>query len=472
MIGEEWDEREEQETDYGRLWYATPSRVYEPTSIAELANLLRELNRNSVPVTIRNTGHSMNGQTVTDGVQVRIGNIRGITFHEEQQQVEAHCGDSWDSILKAIRFPEWCPPVFPNNPGQRIHMGGTIAAGGIGAYSASRGGFWNHVIGITLVTMEGEIIECSRTENPQLFLYSLGGWGRIGVIVKFRVRVECSKKGLVAGGIFFGDAHAFFSTYEQLATHPDIDLLSCQVQVSNHGLLDMPWAAPYRIGFGCEAQSDKEAQEKIDRIKQAMPHTLHFFGHVDDRMSVSFSMKPTLNPKRYAVYVFPEEEPGTGERTHIWHDYIVKKDEFVNFVEDARQMIINERLHDSLLKQPFFHGLLHVDMFGGYLFKHFETALPLVPEVRSGAHSWHINLSQNVAREDVKKSLELANILTQRCYECGGKRYLYGTHTLTKEQVYLQYGHETIQKWNDIKHSTDPKALLNRGVIPHLDEML
>ena len=320
---------------------------------------------------------------------------------------------------------------------------------------------------------EGEVVECSREKNSELFQYSLAGWGRVGIIVKFRVSVEKSKHGLVAGGAFFHSPADFFASYQKLAAHPDIDLLSCQIQFSHHGFLDMPWAAPFRIGFGYEAADERDALEKSERVRDALRHDIHFFGHVENDANVTFTMTPVLNPKHYAVYVFPEEEATVGELSHIWHDYLLPRERFMDFVTWSRDAVREHGLQETFLRQPFFHSLIHVDMCGGYSFKHLEGTYPLVPEIRAeDTHTWHINYSHNVPRASIPSVIGFVDEASTRCYRDGGKRYLYGTHRLGRDQVVAQYGLETIHAWNGIKKQTDPKLLMNRGVIPHLDEML
>ncbi len=472
-MGPAFNEREEEETDYGRLYYATPSRVYEPTSIEELASTLQQLNNEGTPVTIRNTGHSMNGQTLTTGVQVRVGKIKGIRFLEDIQEVEAHSGDSWDEILKAVRFPEWCPPVFPNNPGQTIHMSGTMSVGGMGFYSSSRGGLWNHVTHISLVTMEGRVFECSRSENSDLFRYALAGSGRIGVIAKFRVRVERSKKYVVDGAMVFHSADAFMSSLTRMRDCDELYHLCYQFQLSHQSILDLPGAFPYRIGFGYEAENQEEAHEIADRIRPLLGHTLHFYGSVvsEKPLMVTPSLSPVLSEKHSAVYVYPEEEPEKGELSHLWHDYILPESKFLEFLERARYEIIKRDLARTFLKQPFFGKRMHTDMCGGFLIRKMSNfSFPLTSDLSSGATGYHLSIDHEATRDDIPSILEVIENLGDACYQMGGKKYLYGTHSLTREQVEKQYGRETLDTWKRIKSQTDPKGLMNRGVIPHLDD--
>lgn len=469
-MGPEFDEREEAETDYGRLYFATPSQVFTPQSIQELATTLKQLNKKGIPTVVRNTGHSMNGQTVTDGVQVRVGEIKRIRFFEEDGEVEAHCGDSWNDILKAVRFPEWCVPVFPNNPGQRIHMSGTIAAGGIGGYSASRGGLWNHVVALTLVTMEGTVIECSRERNPELFRYSLGGWGKIGVIARFRVRVERSKRGVAAGGAFFHSLEACLKCSEALVHDPHIDLVSFQFQLSHEGVFDAPRIAPYRLGFGYEVDSETEAEEIARRISHSFTDGIHFFGSVDEEgMPAAFPHRtPVLNDKHDVVYVYPDEEPESGELSHVWHDYCLPLARYGEFVEKARTAVKECELEGTFLRQQFLRGLMHADMLVGYPIRNIsDSFFPLTLDMPGEDIVYHIGFSQDVTRVQLAPALKLVGHLTDLCYKMGGKRYLYGTHELTLEQLENQYGRRILQEWSEIKEELDPRNLLN-GDVPRL----
>ena len=169
-------------TDYGNLYSKTPSAIEQPSDLSGLAATLKKYNGLGTSVRIRNTAHSTNGQTVSDGPQIHLGGLTGAKFDRENMTVTAAAGTPWADVLAAIGFPQFCLPIFPNNPGQRIRIGGTAAVGGVGFYGSSSGGFWNAVQSIELVTMTGERISCSRKENPDYFFYSLGGFSRLGVM--------------------------------------------------------------------------------------------------------------------------------------------------------------------------------------------------------------------------------------------------------------------------------------------------
>jgi len=131
--------------DHGHLYRKEPATIETPPDIESLARLLRRCNDQGKRVTLRNTGHSCNGQTLTQHVQLNLSALSGRRFNRERMTVTTGPGNSWDAVLREVNFPQFCLPLFPNNPGQRIQIGGTAGVGGVGYYGSRVGGFWNVV---------------------------------------------------------------------------------------------------------------------------------------------------------------------------------------------------------------------------------------------------------------------------------------------------------------------------------------
>ena len=81
----------------------------------------------------------------------------------------------------------WFPPVVPGT--RFVTVGGMIAADVHGKNHHRDGTFGAHVESLTLATAGGEIRECSRTENADLFRATLGGMGLTGVILSASFRL-------------------------------------------------------------------------------------------------------------------------------------------------------------------------------------------------------------------------------------------------------------------------------------------
>jgi len=79
---------------------------------------------------------------------------------------------------------------FPVTPGTKfISIGGAIAADVHGKNHHANGSMGEFVLGLRLLTASGEIVDCSRDDNPDLFWATIGGMGLTGVILDARIRL-------------------------------------------------------------------------------------------------------------------------------------------------------------------------------------------------------------------------------------------------------------------------------------------
>jgi len=80
------------------------------------------------------------------------------------------------------------PPVTPGT--KFVTIDGMVASDAHGKNHHQSGSFSRHVEHLELMTADGEIKFCSRTENAGLFAATCGGMGLTGIIltVTFRLR--------------------------------------------------------------------------------------------------------------------------------------------------------------------------------------------------------------------------------------------------------------------------------------------
>ena len=476
-ITDQFNEEQYEQSDFGRVYYNTP-RIHEsPKTIEELAVLLKYYNDKNEPVTIRNTGHSINGQTLTSGVQIGLENLKWVNFDEEKLEVAVGAGTSWDQMLKAINFPNYSPSVFPNNPGQRIHIGGTAAVGGVGFFSSKYGGFWNTAVEITLVTMEGDIHKCSRTKNIDYFLFSLGGFGRIGVIAEIKIKVVKPKPKVLAASLIF-ESHKHFLSASKIALGDDaidsVNLLRSYIPIP---FMTEKFLKTHEISFLYEISEDFDIGSKIEHIREKYSHIpLIFQKQIVDKNGENItisSLNPCVFSRRDIVYWYPEDKGETQlDHQQIWSDYSIPSSSVAEFITESEKIMDKYKLDNELVKIQMSFSKLQVGFYNAYSIKNLSEDLhfPLSLDIKGEKISVLFGSFLSVPRGRVREAIELTNELTKLAYELGGKRYLYGYHDLTKEQVEKQFGKDTIEKWQKLKDELDPNHLLNIRVIEHLDD--
>ncbi|MES2930503.1 MAG: FAD-binding oxidoreductase [Patescibacteria group bacterium] len=457
-------------TDFGNIFSKTPTRIFRPQTIDELAKILNSLNEQGVPVTVKNTGHSVNGQTLTDGTQIILADMIWSNFDKTAMEVTVGAGVSWNNLFKTIKFPEYCTPVFPDNPGQLIHVTGTIAVGGIGNYSARAGGLWNYVKRITLVTMEGKIISCSKEENPDLFRYSLGGFGRIGVIAEATLVVEKRMSQVATTTIVRRNR----SSMAQTLAHAAHDKRFTGIIFGFGRAIVRPFPL---IIFPAHAILGLAETQEISNFQKAV-RAKYRHGVLFRHPFIALSGPGTIS-KHDAVYHTPEsftlQDEGDG-LCHPWSDYGIPLKYLRLFLDRTHELLRFYHLNDFGIVEKIQAMPLRVRFEAvGFLLKSnpsaSEFSFPLSLDLPSEDVIAGIGCWLAVPYERMKNAEAFINELTAFCYSMGGKRYLYGWHQLTKAQVEQQFGKKAIGQWNEIKKRVDPKGLLNRGVIEYLDTM-
>jgi len=464
------------ERDFGGIYTKTPKEIKAPKTIEELAATLSYYNKLSIPVTIRNTGHSANGQTLTDGIQIQLSNLSRVNFDEEKLLVHVEAGCSWDSLLHAIKLPKYCTAVFPNNPRQEIHVGGTAAVGGVGYFSGKFGGFWNIIESITLVTMEGNIIECSRENNRELFAFSLGGYGRIGVIAKLSIRVKKAGSSLLGIGVIYHSETKLLEGIKEAVKNP----LFSSISFLQHPLLHfetLPFnIAPCMMGLIVELEKGQEPEKILKNIKNSLGEDFMAYADLSEReeniFSVDISLKKQIMEREKLVYWYPDAGLSGEGIVNPWSDYFIPLEQYPRFFKEARTIIDRYSLRKYLLPQEV-NNLLTYHIDGGYMIRNNiennDKYKPLGLGKVEGEFVYMYGIFLGMPKSEVGIAIKMIDEVTDLAYSLGGIRYLYGVHNLTRSQMEQHYGADTIKKWQELKSKTDPKMLLNIGVVPHLD---
>lgn len=442
------------QTDFGNIYFNKPKEIYFPKSVSELSQTLKKLNQEDKKVTIRNTGHSVNGQTLTSDYQIDLSNLNYAQFDENNLEVLCGAGTPWNEVFKKINFPKYSLPIFPNNPGQKIHIGGTASVGGVGTYSFKNGGFWNYIKKIKLVLMNGDIIDCSPKENPEYFKFAVGGFGQIGVIAELTVEVVKSQKNVVVFEILNFSDEKYFENIKKLIEMDEIVGLN---GISKGGSFFQ--TNPNALMIILES---KNMKKDLIKIKQKLGTNLNFIlkEHKKEYYDFNFGYKE-INKRTIFEYYPIDLNRDHINGIHPWSDYILPESSYLYFLAELRKVIQAYDLEKRIITQSFLNGLFSINMMPTYIGKNLHKGFPLVPEIQNQDYSYGVGFMPTIEKSEIKKTLEAIYVLTDLCFEAGGKRYLYGINTLSESQKELQFGKENLKRLREIKKELDPKNLLN-----------
>jgi len=164
-----------------------PSLVVEARSDDDVRAALAVSRSAGVPVAIRGCGHSCNGQTLTEGIQIVAVPPRGAAVRPLGGGVfEIDARARWRQVEAELHAQGRTVPVLADY--LDLTVGGTLSVGGYGATSIVHGAQVDHVESLELILPDGSTVRCSREESRELFRLSLAGLGQVGVIARATIR--------------------------------------------------------------------------------------------------------------------------------------------------------------------------------------------------------------------------------------------------------------------------------------------
>lgn len=170
--------------------------VLRPRSIAELVRIVRGAVEEGGSLSVGGSRHAMGGQQFRSGTHHldTTGLASVLELDRERGLVTVEAGITWPALIDELERLQagqtgrrWS--IRQKQTGaDRLTMGGALAANVHG-----RGLHMKPIIDdverFTLVTAKGELIECSRETNRELFSLAIGGYGMFGVIATVTLRL-------------------------------------------------------------------------------------------------------------------------------------------------------------------------------------------------------------------------------------------------------------------------------------------
>ncbi len=167
---------------------AEECRLFRPEKRSGLHSILES--RECASYIARGLGRSYGDAALNrdGGVVSFIRLDRMLAFDPETSVLECEAGVSFEEILRSFLPRGYFLPVTPGT--KFVTVGGAIASDVHGKNHHRVGTISPFVRDLRLLTPGGEILECSRETNPDVFRATLGGMGLTGFIVSARIRLQ------------------------------------------------------------------------------------------------------------------------------------------------------------------------------------------------------------------------------------------------------------------------------------------
>lgn len=156
-------------------------------AVAALRQLLERARREHLPVSVSGARHSMGGQSLArDGIVIDMLPLNHMDLNETQEILHVGAGARWSEILAFLDRHGRSVAVMQSN--NSFTVGGSISVNCHG-WQHNHAPIASTVESLRLMTADGELHDCSREREPELFGLALGGYGLTGVILDVDLHV-------------------------------------------------------------------------------------------------------------------------------------------------------------------------------------------------------------------------------------------------------------------------------------------
>lgn len=307
--------------DFGHVLRGSPAGVLRPRSAQDVVDAVTQAVASGSKLTLRGVGHSAGGQALpADSVVVDFSEMRGVgPIDRERGTIPCQAGARLRDVVAATLAHGLLPRSLTNL--LDLTVGGLLSVGGAGPGSHRHGLLVANVAALEVVTGNGSLQSCSRTENRDLYDAVLGGLGRCGAIVAAELELRPIGSHVRTYYLLYDNLRRWMEDQRALARNDCVSAMEGFCSPSLQGLRGAggkraafaEWFFPLQVSF----EYDEAAPELPDRLS---PYRVV---HVEDDEIAYF-------PARHDLRFEMVRRLGAWERPHPYVTAFIGADALVD----------------------------------------------------------------------------------------------------------------------------------------------
>jgi FAD/FMN-containing dehydrogenase len=193
-----------------------PGAVVRCHGASDVIRAVRFARDNGLLVAVRGGGHNIAGNAVCEGgLLIDLSPMRSVRVDPTKRTARVEPGVTLGEFDKEAQAFGLATPLGINST---TGVAGLTLGGGFGWLSRKFGFTVDNLISADVVTADGELVQASAAENPDLFWAIRGGGGNFGVVTSFEFKLHPVGPEITAGLI----VHPFAGARELLAGYREV----------------------------------------------------------------------------------------------------------------------------------------------------------------------------------------------------------------------------------------------------------
>ena len=325
------------QTPVAEVWQV-PIDSDDPT--AQIADLLRRAASEGRRVSIAGAKHSMGGHTIyPGGIVINMLAWNRMELDEQQNLLDVQAGAIWKDVIDYLDKRGRSVEVMQSN--NSFSVGGSISVNCHG-WQYGRPPIASTVRAFRLMLADGTIVRCSRSENPELFSLTLGGYGLFGIILDVQLQVTNNQRYRLEQHVVSVD-EALDTFDEKIKDQAGVEMVYARMNVAADRFLKDVIINAFFVDS--DGEIPPLVEPRIVELRRAV-----FRGSAKNdygkelRWNAETKLQPYLAGKVFSrnqllnegVEVF---ENRSADSTDILHEYFVPRHRLAGFLDAMRQII-------------------------------------------------------------------------------------------------------------------------------------
>jgi FAD/FMN-containing dehydrogenase len=310
-------------------------------AIAQLRSLLVYARQKQLPISIAGARHSMGGHTIApSGLYLDMLPFNHMQLDTLDGSLLVGAGALWSEVIPYLN--QYGRAVAIMQSDNAFSVGGSLSVNCHG---------WQHnqppisstVHSLRLLTADGKVLHCSRSENEELFSLVLGGYGLFGIILEAKLQTVPNE--LYSYHRLVMDADKYLDYYSQhIDQNPEVRMVYGRLNVSRDHFLEKAMLN-YFVYKSPAPEKSSLPDPGMTGLKRSI-----FLGSKEDeygkklRWNSEQAFTKTLIGSTYTRNQIMNESPAlylnqSPERTDVLHEYFIPRSNFVAFVRQLQQLV-------------------------------------------------------------------------------------------------------------------------------------
>lgn len=417
--------------------------------VSQLKGILKYAKENNLKISIAGTRHSMGGHTIyPNGIVLNMLPYKQMELDTRSNILTIGSGALWEDALKYL--DKYGKSIAIMQAFSSFSIGGSISVNGHG-WQKNLPPISESVISFILMKQNGEIVNCSRQENKELFNLVIGGYGLFGIVLDVKLKVV-ENIALKYKYIRLNPDNYINYFKKYITDNPNVNLVFGRLRISDKLFLE---EATLNFFEKVEAKIPALQNEKSTEAQR-----LVFRGSVNSeygkrlRWDLETGMNKVSKNQIYSRNELLNDDVSIIENkdsssTDLLQEYFIPERNFTQFISDIKPILKNSKI-----------DLLNITIRG--VQKDNDSYLNYA---RESVFGFVLLFNQKKTNEQEKEMKTLTNQLVDVALKNEGTFYLpYRLH-IDKDKMRKSY--PQTDKFFELKLKYDPSELFNNKFYEH-----